>query len=234
MYRSQHNKYNNPIAMNSNQKQQKSSRRTHSPADLNSSFSSTMGINSSRLIVSTRRRRIKTQNTGPNRYNCSLEKKISNDPLQIERRDRKRSTAETASSIGAKRLFVESPIFSKPVQKSILDDIMFDQLSDPESSSEPSIVENTVLDNLPNRDISKKKKAGDFSSCSNDHEVVSQAEGDQDEEFCLDKVVQKLEALAEEGMTYQQFRRVFIPKKKKATFTQYCYLRIFEKELIEM
>lgn len=226
--------YNYPIAMNNKHEQQESS---ISPPleELNSSFSSTRGIKSSRIIVNRRTLNRRSRNGNPKLTNCSLEKNIPDEFQPVRRTNKKHRTADTASSFGARRLFAESPIFSKLSRKTIHDEFQFEDLSDPETSSDPSIVENSVPLILP-----KRRPAGhseDLSFCS-EKEGGEEEKGIDDEEdneeFSLDKVVKKLEALAEEGMTYQQFRGVFIPKKKKPTFTQYCYLRIFEKELVEM
>lgn len=61
----------------------------------------------------------------------------------------------------------------------------------------------------------------------------SYAPGEEGEAFCLKKAVKKLNRLSQNGITFEEFEAIFIPKNRKATFTEMSYFRIFEKYLEE-
>lgn len=56
---------------------------------------------------------------------------------------------------------------------------------------------------------------------------------EDDDVFSLEKAIAKLEKLTKSGITEEEFEEIFIPKHRKATFTEHYYFRIFEKYLEE-
>lgn len=128
--------------------------------------------------------------------------------------------------------------FQKKLDDGSLSDLSDDDFSFNVESFDQN--DNKILENRLERkqvqETSKNLNNLQEEDWATDEENSSQ-EDQADEEspsrdrFCLKSALDKLEVLAEKGMTYQEFQEVFIPKKRKATFTEHCYFRIFEKHL---
>lgn len=134
-----------------------------------------------------------------------------------------------------KRSKVVIPDFNKPHQKKFIastpvDDIHCPTEPSPSSydSRSPSCEE--VQDQSPS--------AGNINSSfgplsSEEGEESSEIQLPSKNSFSLENAVGKLKEMAKDGMTYEQFRGVFIPEKEKPSFTQFCYFRVYEKLLEE-
>lgn len=125
------------------------------------------------------------------------------------------------------------PGFNKPQKKEFLDFTPADDIHKPAGSFLSSSDSSSFIYGEPERlPVLESPEGRNYTVTSDSDEEVSEAE-EKDESFCLNSAISKLKVMAKDGMTYEQFRNVFITDKKKPSFTQMSYFRVYEKLLEE-
>lgn len=123
----------------------------------------------------------------------------------------------------AKQKKVDIPEFIPLKKKFIEDNIPKDEFHD--SDSEISIYEEDLS---PLGDKSEDF-SDDMSLDFDDVDCQDEEEEENEDEFCLQDALKKMKKKATVGMTLKEFKEIFIPKGKKGNFTQYYYMRLYEK-----